>query len=250
MQTSEVRIDKLGMAHYMRNYEEFMGGRRKAPLKILELGVAKGDSLKHWAEWLPNATIVGLDINPPPENVASVRIIIYQGEQQDKALLDRLAQEQAPGGFDFIIDDASHVGQFTRISFWHLFTRHLKPGGIYFIEDWGTGYWPNYPDGKHLRPKKVDFSYREKIFNGFASQKFVQNNYALRKLIGWCRWHLVQQKFRSHQNGMVGFVKELIDECGIEDATREDFGIGGTKQSRIEWMRVSLGHVIVKKPSH
>jgi hypothetical protein len=248
MQISEVRIDKLGLEHYMRNYEEYMSPKRHEPVKLLELGVANGDSLKHWADWMPNASIVGLDINPPPSNLTSERIIYYQGEQQNISVLNRLAREQAPSGFDFIIDDASHLGQFTRISFWHLFVNHLKPGGLYFIEDWGTGYWPSYVDGRHFRPQKVEFAPHERILNKLAISNLVHNNYALRKLVGWSRWHLVRKKFPSHQYGMVGFIKELVDECGIADSTHESFGIGGSKTSRIEWMRVSLGHVIIKKP--
>lgn len=36
----------------------------------------------------------------------------------------------------------------------------------------------------------------------------------LRKLVGWMRWNLVRRRFHGHDRGMVGFVKELIDECG------------------------------------
>jgi hypothetical protein len=25
---------------------------------------------------------------------------------------------------------------------------HIRPGGFYVVEDWGTGYWPNWPDGE------------------------------------------------------------------------------------------------------
>lgn len=54
----------------------------------------------------------------------------------------------APGGFDIIIDDSSHIGEFTKTAFWHLVDSHLKPGGIYAIEDWFTGYWDDWSDGK------------------------------------------------------------------------------------------------------
>jgi hypothetical protein len=32
-----------------------------------------------------------------------------------------------------------------------LFDHHLKPGGLFAIEDWGTGYWEAWPDGRAWR---------------------------------------------------------------------------------------------------
>ncbi len=97
--------------------------------------------------------IVGLDLNPVELNDASERIRTYRGEQQDIDLLDQIARETAPDGFDVIIDDCSHIGELTRISFWHLFNHHLKPRFLYVIEDWSTGYWDSWFDGVGFRPR-------------------------------------------------------------------------------------------------
>ena len=70
-------------------------------------------------------------------------------------LLSVVARKTAPEGFDIIIDDASHFGDLTKIAFWHLFDNHLKPSGLYVIEDWGTGYWSDWTDGKTCRPAVV-----------------------------------------------------------------------------------------------
>ena len=248
MSIDQVPISKLGLAHYMRNYDEFLGPLRHGPLRLLELGIAEGDSLRKWAHWMPNAKVVGLDIRPPIPGLDDDRIATYQGEQQDKALLDRIGREQAPEGFDVIVDDASHVGQLTRLSFWHLYQNHLKPGGLYFIEDWGTGYWPQYVDGRKYHPREPAFLPREKLANALAGSALVRGQGFLRKAVGWTRWRAVQRSFPSHQRGMVGFVKELVDECGMEDITHEHFGTGNPRPSRFEWMRLSLGHAIIKKP--
>lgn len=243
----DIPIDKMGLAHYFVNYEKYLGPLREKPLKFLELGIAKGDSLKHWESWLPNADITGVDITPCTEAFDSGRVHCYVGEQQDKALLDRIASERAPDGFDVIIDDAAHVGQLARISFWHLFEHHLKPGGYYFIEDWGTGYWPQYPDGKHYRPQEVGLSWHERVLDRMHKSPRVGAILPLRKAVGWMRWNLVRSRFHGHDRGMVGFVKELIDECGAEDMTHPSFGTGSPRGSRFEWMRVSLGHVVIRK---
>lgn len=243
---SDIPIDKMGLAHYFQNYAEFLGPMRQQPLDMLELGVARGDSLKYWESWLPNARITGLDINPCAASFGE-RVRVFVGEQQDRALLDRIAAERAPQGFDVIIDDAAHVGQLARISFWHLLEHHLKPGGLYFIEDWGTGYWPQYPDGKHYHPPAPELSWHERMLDRAHKNGAVRGLYPLRKLTGWLRWNLVRRRFHGHDRGMVGFVKELIDECGAEDMTHPTLGTGGSRCSRIAWMRVSLGHVVVCK---
>lgn len=242
-----VPLSKTALAHYFRNYEEFLGPLREQPLDMLELGVAYGDSLKYWESWLPNARITGLDTKPCPVEFTSGRVATYVGEQQDRALLDRIGRERAPGGFDIIIDDAAHVGQLARICFWHLFENHLKPGGLYFIEDWGTGYWPQYPDGKHYHPAPIDFAWHEKLLNAARDMALVRNIMPLRKAVGWSRWNLVKARHKSHDYGMVGFVKSLIDECGVQDATHDSFGTGTPRTSRFKWMRVSLGHVVICK---
>ena len=243
----QVDLGKAALPHYFKNYEEFLGPLRAQPLDFLELGVAEGASLRHWESWLPQARITGIDIKPCPISFAAGRVKTYIGEQQDKAFLDRVAAERAPQGFDVIIDDASHVGQLTRISFWHLFEHHLKPGGLYVIEDWGTGYWTQYPDGRKLRPRKVDFDWYEKALSRLHGLAFLRRAAFLRKPIGWLRWNMVKSRHRSHDFGMVGFVKELVDECGIEDATHPGFGLGPQRASRFEWMRISLGQVIIRK---
>lgn len=243
----QLEISKLGLEHYFRTYDTHLGPLQDQPIRLLELGVARGDSLRHWEARLPRAQITGLDVTPCPANFASGRVQTYVGEQQDTALLDRIAAERAPQGFDVIIDDASHVGQLTRVCFWHLFRHHLKPGGFYFIEDWGTGYWPQYPDGRRFRQPAVGFAGHERLLNRLHAAPLVRRITPLRRLVGWARWNLVTSRHRSHDYGMVGFVKELIDECGIEDATHPTFGAGPQRRSQIDWMQVSLGHVVIRK---
>ena len=196
---------------------------------------------------MPQAQITGLDIKPCPISFASGRVQTYLGEQQDLALLDRIGRERAPDGFDLIIDDASHIGQLTRISFWHLFDHHLKPGGLFVIEDWGTGYWPAYPDGKRYRAPAPGFAWHERVLNRLHGMSLVQKLWLARKAVGWSRWHLVTARHRSHDAGMVGFVKQLIDECGIADATHADFGTGQGRVSRFDWMHVLPGQVFIRK---
>jgi hypothetical protein len=151
-------------------------------LRVLELGVSSGASLLTWRDFLPNAIVVGIDIAEPPVRVqGQSRIHVLCGAQDDPMILDRAAA-LAGGPFDLIIDDASHIGYITKRSLGYLFPRHLSPGGCYVIEDFGTGFLPEYPDGRTFEAPD---------------------------------WHDATAgaaEFRSSQFGMVGVVKQLIDE--------------------------------------
>ena len=189
---------------YYRVYEKKFASLQEKPVTLLELGVANGGSLQVWKDYFPHGTIVGLDQSPPPLHDPSRRIHLYQGLQQDIDLLDRISNECAMEGFDIIIDDASHIAAHTKTSFWHLFVHHLKPGGLYVIEDWGTGYWEYWPDG----------------------EAYTGNN---------------------HMAGMVGFIKELVDEVGSVDRISKDNPSHMAKPSRIAALEMRHGMVFVKK---
>jgi hypothetical protein len=231
---------------YLRTYERFFEPLVDKEIKLLELGVKDGGSLLLWRDYFKKGTIAGMDSDPVSLNDPTNRIRFYQGQQQDTTLLRHVAEETAPEGFDIIIDDCSHIGQLTGISFWYLFENHLKPGGIYAIEDWGTGYWDRWVDGRKYKPRDL-FSH-----NGMRS--------FLASLIGFLfkRWNkgiisrlyklsYYRQRFPSHDYGMVGFIKSLIDECGMKDITYEGRGISPSRSSKIKKMHISHGQVIITK---
>lgn len=211
MKAGKFKTDKS--QQMLDNYDKWFKRLKNKPVAILELGILKGGSLLLWNDYFKKGTIAGLDMEPIKIRSSSSRIKIYQGEQDDPLLLKRIVRENAPHGFDIIIDDASHYGLPTKRSFWYLFDSHLKKGGVYIIEDWGTGYWPDWPDGKAYRAKK-----------------------------SWSR-----KRFPSHDNGMVGVIKQLIDELGMEDITARGFGVGRPKDSKISCMEVHRGQVAIFK---
>jgi len=245
LNVSSYDTDKA-QSQYLENYMEFFEPLIGKEIRLLEVGVYKGGSLLLWRDYFEKATIVGLDINPVHIDDPTGRIHVYQGQQQDTVLLDRIAQEMAPEGFDVIIDDCSHIGELTRISFWHLFDNHLKPGGLYAIEDWGTGYWNRYIDGKQYRPNKPR---GKPDFHPIRSRLALSLRALLKNRIGQWMSHLIhyKQRFPSHDYGMVGFIKELVDECGMDDITRPGWGIPPFRPSKFQKMHISHGQVIIVK---
>jgi hypothetical protein len=137
--------------HYFEAYQAIFGPYRKRALRILEIGVYEGASLRLWKRYFVHAqtVIAGIDIDPgcaqfdsPRENI-HVRI----GDQTDSAFLDRVAREFGP--FDIIIDDGSHNSGDLIQTFNHLFADALKDDGIYLAEDLHANYWLPWRDTRH-----------------------------------------------------------------------------------------------------
>lgn len=230
---------------FLPNYQECFESISNKEVKLLELGVFHGGSLLLWRDYFEKGKIVGLDIKPIHFDDMTGRIQVYQGRQEDIALLDRIAQETAPDGFDVIIDDCSHIGELTRISFWHLFNNHLKSGGIYVIEDWGTGYWDSWPDGKKYKQLlKHGFSKSIRSFLELLMKMTMSSNTLPMRIL---RNKLYKGKFPSHQAGMVGFIKELVDECAMDDITCPDRGISPYRPSKFKKMEIFNGQAFIFK---
>jgi hypothetical protein len=196
--------------HYLEVYDPILSHWTDKDVKLLELGIKKGGSLKLWRDYFPRGTIAGIDLELPEGFVPGERIQLFQGSQGDTQFLSQVAASIAPGGFDIIIDDASHIGELSKTTFWHLFDHHLKPGGLYAIEDWGTGYLDDFPDGRRFDPKPS-----------------------------------ILDPFPCHSHGMVGFVKELVDEqCAGSIA----FGRGEEfRLSKFESLLFTEGVVFITK---
>jgi hypothetical protein len=207
---------------YFENYKEYFKLYRDEPINLLELGVETGNSLLLWREYFSKGNIVGLDIEPCNIEDPSGRIHIYQGSQEDRNLLNLIREETAPSGFDIIIDDASHVGELTRISFWHLFENHLKAGGLYVIEDWRTGYWNTWRDGAPYKIPSLEPDQLERVYNLLG--RVLRSNRITRKIFRHFLRHIAKKRFPSHQYGMVGVIKQLVDELGMDAIKSDELG--------------------------
>jgi hypothetical protein len=242
--------DKPSFDVYFRNYERVFGPLAGKKIHLLELGISQGGSLELWRDYFQSGTIAGIDISTVRLDDPTGRIHVYQGLQQDTALLDRVRRETAPDGFDIIIDDCSHIGEFTALSFWHLFDTHLKPGGLYVIEDWGTGYMRGMPDGKAYVPPGSTASIRSRLrpfVERMVDRPSVVRRPALRRVVHALMNRLVRMKFRSHMYGLVGFVKQLVDEAGMDDITQPEWGTPPARASKFSYIQVSHGQVFIAK---
>lgn len=126
--------DKVRFHGYFPAYKQI--AREIGPAgRVCELGVWLGDSLPLWQAFYPDGLVVGVDHDERavwPEG--TVRIL---SDQAGDELPGRLL-EVSPEGYDLIVDDASHDGALTRLS-WELLWPLVRPGGYYVIEDWVVG---------------------------------------------------------------------------------------------------------------
>ena len=131
--------------HYIPLYDKYFSRFRGTKVRLLEIGVKKGGSLKLWRKYFgKQAVIFGIDIDPQCSNLNFKTEHIRIGDQSDKKFLLKIAKEMK--SIDIIIDDGSHRMDHIRQSLSTLFPR-LNFGGIYAIEDLHTAYWGKFQGG-------------------------------------------------------------------------------------------------------
>lgn len=136
---------------YTASYERILAPLRDEPIRLLEIGVGTivadapssmryvygdphpyrpGASLRAWRDYLPNATIVGGDIQPDCV-FKDTRISVRLFDSTDRRACDAALGDDT---FDLIIDDGLHTlaaNVCTLRNLWH----RLLPGGWYCMED-------------------------------------------------------------------------------------------------------------------
>jgi hypothetical protein len=155
-------------------YEMMLGKMREKPLKILEIGVANGNSLRMWAEYFPKAHIFGADIDDK-SYLNTDRIKTFRCDQSDRESLKRLIAQT--GDVDIIIEDGSHVVMHQQLTL-AMLKPHTK---MYWVEDLHTsdplwqgqnlyGYDMSFPDGYDTVSVLMDY-----IATGVFNSPYLNN---------------------------------------------------------------------------
>ena len=164
-------------------YSKYFEPIRNENIKILEIGVGSGPSLKIWYDYFPNAKIHAIDIGNQ-SNHNNDRVVTYTGDQSSREDLLKIMEEI--GEVDLIIDDGSHVISHQQISLGFLF-KYLKKGGQYWVEDLHTsdgevwqgkslyGYDMSFKDGESTVQIIEQFIESKKFNSPFLSDE--ENNY-------------------------------------------------------------------------
>jgi hypothetical protein len=161
--------DKSSLQHgYTTFYDSIFKNKRNEPIKLMEVGVFYGASIKMWREYFPKGVIYAVDwykgMNGNGSTFSSAtsfidevkttgidRVEIQNCNQADIGELQKLATNLKDVKFDIIIDYGSHLSKDQQLTFFTLWSL-VKPGGVFIIEDiccsLQTGY-DNLSDGSN-----------------------------------------------------------------------------------------------------
>jgi hypothetical protein len=129
--------------HHADAYDRHAPPRHgSAPLKMLEIGVQSGGSVRAWKSWYGSRlTYVGVDIEPKAKRSESraENIFIEIGSQSNTSFLLELCLKYGP--FDFVIDDGGHTPKLIDASLRVIFPESspcMTHPSLYVIEDTQT----------------------------------------------------------------------------------------------------------------
>jgi len=160
-----------GEAHeYCDFYDYHLSSIRLEKLKIFEIGIFDGASLKTWEEYFPNSTICGVDILIEPQSVLinQGRINSYKLDAGDRSQLEQFISRYGP--FDIVIDDGSHFTNHQWLS-WELLSEKCK---VFIWEDLHTSRMQHYMRGKVNNKYPLDYAIE-------LSKKYPENNFLFDK---------------------------------------------------------------------
>lgn len=125
--------DKSTYHNFTDFYDEHLHKHKESFKNILEIGVFFGSSLKMWKEYFTNCKIFGIDTENKTE-FNDERTTVYICDQTDFNRINQLFEDDY---FDLIIDDGCHNMREQQLSIMY-FSKKLKRGGIYILEDLHT----------------------------------------------------------------------------------------------------------------
>jgi hypothetical protein len=144
-------VDQYGS--FFRGHPHFL------PEYVLELGTFDGGSAAFWFELFQPQKHVAIDWADREDSPYFRRYVesrnlstriktFWKTDQSDKVKLRGIVASEFSVPLDLVIDDASHLYGPTKASFEALFPK-LRTGGLYIIEDWAWGHWPEFIAPEH-----------------------------------------------------------------------------------------------------
>ena len=161
--------DKAYLHNFCNEYEIFL--KNKNIISIVEVGILNGGSLRMWADFYPDAKVVGID-NDASTLINEGNIVSCIGDQNKpkETILPRVLEVDC----DLFIDDGSHLWIHQMDTFQTVFP-HMKVGSVYIMEDLHTSLWAgSMYDTRTTNPLEYIKKFVENNDNVFY--KFIHHN--------------------------------------------------------------------------
>ena len=164
---------------YTLFYEGLFRNKKNAKLKIAELGVLHGSSLRMWQEYFSNSEIYGFDYH---DDILERFRQSYDNSRIKLANMDvRYADKikKAYAGFhvcyDIIVEDTTHQFE-DQLRVIENSYEYLKPGGILILENIFKSYHENY---------YINRLNKNQTLKHFQEYYFVELDHCRRNSTGW-----------------------------------------------------------------
>eukprot|EP01062_Namystynia_karyoxenos_P005949 TRINITY_DN1206_c1_g1_i1.p1 TRINITY_DN1206_c1_g1~~TRINITY_DN1206_c1_g1_i1.p1 ORF type:complete len:658 (+),score=159.19 TRINITY_DN1206_c1_g1_i1:152-2125(+) len=135
--SSMEKVEQLSQG-YDRWYQWYMDPYRLRQIRLLEIGLAGGQSALMWRRYFPSLELYGMDYTLQYFANQSVEVSgginIFKGDQGNPEHLSAMSK-QFGGLMDIIVDDGGHTPSAQIHTFKVLFRELLRPGGLFIIED-------------------------------------------------------------------------------------------------------------------
>jgi SAM-dependent methyltransferase len=204
--------DKADTHQFTEIYEHIFDHMKSSPIRIAEIGIAGGGSLKLWAEYFTRSEVFGLDIHTLDELRAGLevspevkdqldsirhnpRIKTFVADQANRTQLQAFIDTHG-ADFDIVFDDGGHTMEMQQTSFGFFF-RHLNPGGYYVIEDVHTSLPDRFEGyGADLDESNTTLT----MVNGIIRHGKVKSMYLTPDEIDYLNKHIEYVNLFSRQN--------------------------------------------------
>ena len=211
---SRCKTDKATSHSFTKIYEEYYGPLRDKKVRLLEIGVFKGASLRMWHDYFHKGLIYGMDdgsigLGVTVESLKAVendRITVFIGDQRNRTHLKKFVGEHG-SDFDIMVDDGLHYQEHQQVSLGYLFP-HVKSGGLYVIEDlclpnrtqegWGLKDFKNFSDNT------------TKILDDFKGIKKIVSPYMNEEEMTYLNEHILEINIYKieDERDMIAFIRK------------------------------------------
>ena len=145
--------DKSTVHSYDTVYDKILLPYKDIATSVLEIGIKTGAALNAYSEYFINANIYGIDIQnqilPQYEKIPKTKI--YFGDALDETTINHFNTT-----YDIIIEDGSHLIEH-QIQHFKDYSKFIKPGGMYVIEDVDNKYVSRLFNETHATSKDLNF---------------------------------------------------------------------------------------------